>query len=243
MLYKSEVLTQGSGSIGGVTYSHNRAGMYRRARTIPVNPNTGNQVEVRAAFSDQVTRWTEVITPAQRAAWDLYGVNVPVTNALGDAVTLSGQNWYIASNTPRLQAATKLGPGQGAAQRDIAPVIFDRGTFTTPSFVADVSAGIIVTFTELDEWTSQVGAQMYIYQSRPQNPSINYYNGPWRLVGQVVGGDTPAPISPITILPAAVATLGYPFAVGQRIWLAVSVSQSDARLSTRRIVGPEIAIA
>lgn len=243
MLFKSEVLTAASGSIGGVTYSHNRAGLYRRARSIPVNPTTGFQEQVRAEFTGLVNNWTTVLTPTQRAAWNLYGSNVPVPNAFGDAITLSGQNWYIAANTPRMQAATKLAPGQGTTLINNAPVIFDRGDFTTPGFTADVSSGLIIAFNELDPWATQIGAQMYIYQSRPQNASINFYKGPWRLVGQVVGGDTPAPTSPLTISPVSVALQGYPFAVGQNIWLEVSVSRSDGRLSTRRKLGPVIAIA
>ncbi|KKM06452.1 hypothetical protein LCGC14_1743870, partial [marine sediment metagenome] len=47
MLFKSGLITQGSGSIGGLTASHNRGGMYFRARTIPTNPATSFQTVVR----------------------------------------------------------------------------------------------------------------------------------------------------------------------------------------------------
>lgn len=239
MLFHSEVLTGASGSVGGVTYSHNRSGMYRRARAIPVNPNTPNQVQVRSALTSLVTAWTETLTDAERAAWDLYGQNVPVINPLGASITLSGQNWYIGANAPRLQADEKLNPTPAIARVDNAPTIFDRGTFTTPTAAADGGGDVAISFTNTDAWADEVGSFMFIYQGRPQNTSINFFNGPWRLVALIAGAAVP-PTSPLTITAQALTDNGYAPADGQKQWMTVSVSRVDGRYSTRRILTPFI---
>lgn len=238
-LIKSQVLTQASGSVGGLTYSHTAGGMYMRARSIPVNPNTGNQLDVRAAMTALVTAWTETLSAAQRATWDLYGANTPTTNPLGEQIFLSGQNWYIACNTPRLQAQTKLGGAPAIARVDSAPIIFDRGTFTTPTFGATQDVELETSFTNTDAWAGEVGSILLIYEGQPKNPSRNFFNGPYRLIGVVRGAVIP-PTSPVAITAATIASLGYTFAQDQNLWVAYAVSRADGRLSTRRVVGPNI---
>lgn len=238
-LFKSHLVTQASGSVGGTTYAHTRSGLYMRARSIPVNPNTGFQLQVRAALTSLVTRWTTVLTAAQRAAWNLYAENVPVTNALGDPINLSGQNWYVAANTPRLQSATKI-PAVALPTVDTAPAVFDRGFFTTPSFVADVSTGLVVTFEDTTDAWATLNGGLLMYIGRPANSSRNFFKGPFRLV-HTEDGD--AATSPRTITPAVIAALGYPFAVGQAVWMKFVATDATGRLSSPKIVGPVIAIA
>lgn len=243
MLFASEVLTQASGSIGGVTYSRNRSGLYRRARAVPVNPNSEFQVEVRSEFTNLVNRWTEVLTPAQRESWNLYGLNVPVTNPLGASITNSGQNWYIGANTIRGQILSKIG-GTGFSAGpfvDAAPALFNRGEFTTPTFAIGEAGGVVVSFNDADEWRTEVDAFLLAFQGVPQNPSINFFNGPWRLIG-ALDGLTPV-VSPITITAAQVAARGFPVQAGQAQWIAFAVTRADGRYSTRRIVGPNIVTA
>lgn len=238
-LFKSHLVTQASGSVGGTTYSHTRSGLYMRARSIPVNPNTANQLAVRAALTTLVTVWTQTLTPARRAAWDLYAANTPVVNALGDPINLSGQNWFIAANTPRIQSNTKI-PTTPISPIYDAPTVFDRGAFDSPTYVASEAAGITVSFNAADTWNQAAGA-MFVYQGRPQNPSRNFYKGPFRLIA-AFDGSTPA-TSPINISAATVALLGYPFVVGQNLSVRFVVSQADCRLSSPRVVGPQLTVA
>ena len=243
MLFKSEVITQGSGSIGGVTYSHNRGGLYRRARAIPVNPNTGFQVVVRAALTQAVTRWTSTLTETERAGWNLYAANTPVLGVLGDMIQLSGQNMYIRSHSVLAQLLARSLTGAGIAEVDNPPTVFNLGDFTTPSFVADVSSGLLITFDNSDDWANEGGSTLNISMGRPQNPSVNFYNGPWRLVSTAQGDDVTPPTSPLTIAPGVINTDGYPFVVGQKVWTRYRVLRQDGRLSSDRIVGPQLAIA
>lgn len=235
-LFKSQMATSASGSIGGITYSRNRSGMYMRARAVPVQPNSSAQLQVRNALTDLVTAWKETLTAAQRAAWELYAQNVPVVNPLGDSVNNSGQNWYIGANTPRLQAIAKL--SATIARVDPGPTIFDRGAFTTPTITYDESTGLGVTYTTADAFNSEDEAAMFIYQGAPQDAGVNFFKGPYRLVGIIEGDSSTPPSSPKLVGAATLTSLGYTVTTGQKVWTAVAVSRADGRLSTRRVIGP-----
>lgn len=233
MKIKSALATQMSGSIGGMTGSHNAGGMYLRARAIPVNTNTQFQQQVRTSLTAQVTIWTEILSPAQREAWELYAENVPVVDALGDARNLSGQNWFIAANTPRGQLNLKFSTGLSLVQT--APGTFDRGDFTTPSGLSIEETGNIeFEFENTDNWANESGSVMLVFMGRPRNESRKFFGGPYRLVGVVEGDDSVAPTSPFTISSGDQAAFGWPPIAGQVVTLAFAVSRADGRLSTRR---------
>ena len=218
MKFKSQVYTQVSGSIGGITYSHNQGGLYTRARSIPVNPGSTFQVAVRALVSSLTNYWVNTLTPAQRAAWDLYAANVLLPDPFGDPRLVSGLNMFSRTNVPLLQAA--------GTQVNVAPGGFDLGSFTPPTIAAPNAAAdtVDVSFNNADPWATAVGGHMLIYLSRPQNPSINFFKGPYRFAGKVSGAVVP-PTSPATI------TLPFPCVVGQRVFVKISFVQVDGRLS------------
>lgn len=236
-LFKSQVLTQASGSVGGLTYSHNAGGLYMRARSIPVQPGTTFQTQVKNALTQLITAWTETLTAAQRNAWNLYAANVLVTNPLGDPRANSGQNWYVGANQPRLQAIAKL--ASTLTRVDAAPVIFDRSLLTTPTgVILDVSSNnLVFSFTNSNTWATAVGGALLVYQGRPVNGTRNFFKGPWRLIGQVLGAVIP-PTSPATI--TSITTNGFAFAVGQQSPIAFAATTADGRLTTRQIVFPTI---
>lgn len=239
-LFKSQVLTQASGSVGGLTYSHALGGMYMRARSIPVNPNTTFQQQVKAAMTALVNRWTTVLTAAERAAWNLYAANTPTTNALGDPIFLSGQNWYIASNTPRDQVNAKI-TAATLTIIDAAPTVFNRGDFTTPTLVALTAlAPLEFGFTNTDDWAGETDSALLVYMGRPRNASRNYFNGPFRLIGVQEGAATP-PASPLSISVANVLARGFNYTATQIVTFAFAVTRLDGRLTTRRLVTGEIA--
>src|SRR3972149_1576389 len=152
-LFKSALITQASGSIFGMTFSHNRGGAYIRARTVPTNPGSAYQPAVRGFLSQLVNHWQDTLTPEEREAWQYYAENVSVPNALGDPVFLSGLNHYVRANVPRLQA--------GLTRVDVAPVTFNLALLTNPSFTADASDDDAdVAFTNTDEWATAVGGAL-----------------------------------------------------------------------------------
>ena len=204
--------------MGGVTASHNRGGQYLRKRAVPVNPNTTQQAAIRGYMANLSNRWVNVLTSAQRAAWDAYALAVPIPDALGAPRNIGGIAMYNRSNVSRIQASLTT--------IDAAPSVFDLGGFTAPGITSiTASTGImIITFTNTDSWATASGGALLVYASRGQNPSINGFKGPYRFAGKVAGAGT-APTSPQNI------TLPFPVAATQRVFLQFRATQSDARLS------------
>jgi len=223
MLIKSAVLTQASGSLAGSVFSHNKGGLYVRARSIPTNPNSAAQQLVRGKMQELATAWGDVLTAAQRSSWADYAANVPVTNRLGDSILLSGQQHYVRSNVPRLIA--------GLPRVDSGPTVFNQGSFTDPTMtVAGGGADLSVTFTETDAWVDEDDAGMIIQSSRGVSETINFFKGPFRFADSIDGDGTTAPTSPAAI------TTPFTFASGQKVFARVLVSRADGRLATPSII-------
>lgn len=218
MKYKGILAAAASGSIRGVTASHNRGGQYFRGRTVPSNPNTAQQQAVRSAMAALSPRWGSLLTPAQREAWDAYALATPITNAMGDPINAGGLGMYIRGNVPRINSGLDI--------VDDAPTVYNVGDFTPPTFAApDASLGSVsIAFENGDEWASEVGSAMLIYASRPTSPSINYFKGPYQYAGRINGASSP-PSSPVVI------TLPFPVAVGQKVFFKANVSRLDGRYS------------
>ena len=217
-IFKSQLLTQASGSVGGITFSHNAGGNYIRARAIPTDPNSPQQQAVRAVFGNLAIAWETALIQSQREAWETYAANVPILNALGDQIFISGLNHYIRSNTPRVQA--------GVARIDVAPTVFNLGDFSNPSFAYDSAASEIdTTFTVADDWVNEDGAFAFIYGSRQKNETINFHKGPYRFAGTIIGSVGSPETSPSSI------AAPFPCAVGNRCFNRFQVSRADGRLS------------
>ena len=219
MLIKSGLITQGSGSLGGMTASHNRGGLYLRARTIPTDPGTSFQQQIRGYMSTLTSLWANALTALQRDAWDTYAAAVPVINPLGDPIYLSGLNHYVRSNVPRLQAALP--------RVDTGPVIFNLGDFTQPGGISgDATADEIdVIFDNTDDWANEDDAAMLVYGSRDQGLTINFFKGPYRYGGPILGDSVTPPTSPAAIASAFVLT------AGANVHAKVVVTRADGRLS------------
>ena len=243
MKFKSEHMTQASGSIAGVTYARAKGGiLYRRARAIPVNPQSPAQTQVRSALTSLVNSWITTLSTAQRTAWDTYGAEVLFTNKLGDPVPISGQNAYIGANVARMSADSKLGSTLGTITA--APTVFDRGDFTTPAVVSyAVATGLNMTFETGDAWVTEDAAAMLIFQGRPRNPSRKFFKGPWRLVGLIAGDSTTPPTSPHLIGTATLMIEGFSINIGQRFSTRVVVVRADGRWSSPRKLNDVTAIA
>lgn len=226
MLFKSALVTQISGSIGGMTGSHNRGGLYFRSRAVPTDPNTPAQAAIRAVFGALVNRWVNTLNAFQRQGWINYANQVPLTGPLGDPITVSGQNMYIRSNTPRSQIAASI--------IDTAPSIFDTGTLSlvTASNASEATQDVDFTFSNSDAWNVANG-HLIIQQSRPVNPTIDFFRGPYRLMNSFEGPQ----VSPVTG-PAV-----FPFVAGQRLFFRARASLADGRLTQSQFIGPLLTIA
>lgn len=83
------------GSIGNVTYSQNRAGVYIRAKTSRGNRATPAQTAVRARMKHAKKRW-DALNPVAQQNWITYAAapNEHFRNALSVRVYLTGFQWY-----------------------------------------------------------------------------------------------------------------------------------------------------
>ncbi|MCH8992650.1 MAG: hypothetical protein IIA44_13015 [Acidobacteria bacterium] len=228
MLFKSQILTQASGSIGGITASHNRGGMYFRARAIPTDPNTPAQATIRSIFSALVDRWSSILTSVQRGSWDVYADLVPLPGPLGDPITVSGFNHFVRSNVPRSRATRPI--------VDTAPPFPTLGLMglVAVTSVSAATQAVTFTFDDTDLWNVADGFGQ-VQHSRGQNNSINFFRGPYRQAG-FFNGDGPA-VSP--------AVIAVPFVIteGQNMFFRVRASFPDGKLTAAQFIGPVIVVA
>jgi hypothetical protein len=222
MLYTGGIVGGGSGSVGGITFSHNRYGTYIRRRAVPVNPRTPQQEAVRAAMTALVQNWHTTLSQTERDGWENYAQQTPVLSKAGLPIILTGQSMYVRSGVARLALL-------GVFPSNAAPTVFDLGTFTPPTFSASAATGVLtVAFTDTDSWALEAGGHLLIFSGRAVNLGRNFYNGPWRFTDSVDGATPTAPTSP-----AAVGT--YPFGTlvaGSRLKLRATSLRADGRYST-----------
>lgn len=174
MLCRSHIHSDLSGSIGGITYTHNRYGsIIGRARVVPVNVNTTYLERQRSAFSASVANWKK-LTAVQQQSWIDFAAGTPWTNKLGETVFLTGQAMYIGQ-TGFYQS---LFPVAGLSGYNTAPCV--PGLFPQPllSFACctDPDLGVVVTVQNLDS-THVMSCIVRI--SPPISFGVRYHMGPW----------------------------------------------------------------
>lgn len=227
MKIRSPVIAAGGGSLAGLTLSRNRGGIYLRARATPVNPATGPQTLVRTAFGNLSTQW-QSLTDVQREAWTTYAINVPVTNSLGESITLTGHQMFVRNNTARV--ATGL-----SAVLD-GPVVFASDVLSPVNgVVLAASNNIGVVFEETDAWVGEDDAALMIYASRQKAPTINYFKGPYNFVGAILGDSVTPPTSPDTNFDNQHAQ-----DVGNAVFLRFFSIRADGRISPVQFDGPNV---
>lgn len=219
MKFTSAILATLSGKLGGIVASHNRGGQYLRKLATPTNPGTPEQEFIRTTMADLSNRWANTLTQVQRDAWDNYALAVPLPGVNGGSNNVGGVGMFNRSNIPRLQA--------GLTRVNDAPTVNDLGSFTAITVASATASNehVAIAFDNTDAWANEAGAAMLVYVSRPQNPSINFFKGPYQLAGTILGNAMTPPTSP------GVVTSPFPFAVGQKIFVRVAVTRSDGRYS------------
>jgi hypothetical protein len=216
MKIKSALVTQMSGSIGGLTGYASRGGLILRARGIPSGGPTVWQQAVRSYMGVLSTAWA-VLTPANRALWDAYGASVGLVDALGNTIYVPGRQHYIRSNLPRLQAGLSIIPA-GPSNLSLPSLSPVAGSMTSATNVH------AVTFNNADLWATAVGGALLLYYSEPQSVTVNSFSGPYRYGGKIAGAASP-PTSPGSI------TMPFPFGVSVRVFFKAEAVTAEGRLS------------
>lgn len=220
MKIKSALMTEASGSIGGMTASRNKGGLYLRARSVPTNPQTPQQIAVRNALSTMVSRWSSTLTQAERDRWTALADLMYFTNPFGDQRLITPLNLYVRENTIRQQASEALLDDAAA----VNPFLSDPGIWSIDSFDA-ANDQIDLAFTSAP-WVSTDGAFATIAVSRPISPTVNFFKGPYRFAAVVLGDATTPPTSPVTV------TCPFAFVDGQKLAIQVRVVTPTELAST-----------
>lgn len=189
MLFRSQVYTDARGSIGGVTYTRNRAGLVARGRVKPIDPNSADQIAARSRFADLAANF-KGLTDAQKAAWDNYALLHPYFNKLGEPVRLTANAMYLAYNAPR--AVVGLGSLANASVAS-GPSSLDNhiGVYTVDA--SSGPASIEVTWTTGVTWAGLALGRLAIFASKPQSPDRATPVGGYRYIATVNGSTSSAP--------------------------------------------------
>ena len=214
-------VVQISGSIAGTTHARNRFGNYIRPRTKPVDPKSARQTAARLLVIMLAEQWREPpMTDTIRGVWDTYAAAVAMKNRLGQEVHLTGFNHFVRSNAARIAAGLDMvTDGQtslGLPNAD--PTFAVEGS--------EASGELSITFDNTLDWAGETGGALSVEFCTPQNPTRNFFGGPFRNAGSVLGDDTTPPTSP--------ATMDAPFSLVelQKSVCRARVIRLDARVST-----------
>ena len=193
-----------SGSIGGKTHGHNRAGQYIRNRRSPTQPiGTGRRAAQRNNFGAASSAWA-ALTFAQQAAWTAYANDHPVTDRLGQAIKLTGQQMFVSINAQLANCGSEIS--------NVPPVATD--VFGISDVVLNVTHAGVVSVV----YTSTGGADdhMLIAFSQPVSSGRTFVSNFWQ--ASVVAGNA---ASPQDMAAKYHAQFGIP-AVGQRVFVKLT---------------------
>lgn len=187
-----------SGSVAGQTSSRNRYGQYRRSRTVPVNPATAKQGEVRTRLGIISSLWRDLTAP-QRLSWEDCALDYPILNSLGQSVVLSAHAMFVRANTARLNA--------GLAELAV-PVV--ATTFSAAGITVTATAG---TPTLSIVFSPPSSDQVIVVDAGPQVSSGINFGENYRFVLAIDDAD----VSPMALLSAYTAIWG-PLVAGKKIF-------------------------
>jgi len=167
-------------------------------------------------------QWRESpMTDAIRIAWQTYADTVNWNNRLGEQVSLTGFNMFVRSNAALITAGGSL---VTAAPTDLGLPPGD------PTFIVAGSAGdkkLAITFDNTMDWANETGGFLAVYMGKPQSASRNFFGGPFRFAGAILGDDTTPPTSGEELDPPFTLT------ETQKVWCEARIIRLDSRCSTR----------
>lgn len=175
---------------------------------------------IRTILMFLAEQWRESpMTPAIRTAWQTYANSINWLNRLGEQVTLTGFNCFMACNSARLTA--------GGSLITAAPTTLGLPP-GDPTFAVSGSASsqeLSVIFDPLFDWNIIDDGLMSVYMGMPQSASHNFFGGPYRFADAIEGNTSSPPTSP------QVMTAPFTLVEGQKIWCNARIQEADCRIS------------
>jgi len=201
----SSFLDEASGKIGSVVASTGRGGAYLRARVVPFNPRSVDQVTARARLTTFAQGWS-ALTENQRTQWNAAVDGWKSTDVFGMKVTPSGINLYVALNTNLAII--------GVAAISVPPAITAVPVLTSLA-ATQVHAG--ATAIQFAPSPLTAGAAYVIAASAPMSAGRNFAKGSYRFIKHIAAGVT----TPQVITTEYNAKFGGPGTAGQKVFVKV----------------------
>lgn len=157
------IVSEIRGSVGNVTYSRNRGGMYSKVRKAPANPNTALQQLSRARISNGIIQW-RLLSQAQMLKYDVIAEQNFSIDRLGRKTKFSGYTLFLR------HYIIKSIIGQQTPSDIAAPI-------QSPSLIiSDIfSGGGILSFNQFFR-VGQANVGFFFYASTPRSASIRSIN-------------------------------------------------------------------
>lgn len=205
-----------SGRIGDMVGLMTEGGMTLRTWVIPERRDTSPLAVTRQALIDATAAWLGTLTASARLGWETYARSLLTRSTIGTKLRQSAFAAFSSSAVARSVASL--------ARVDVPPTApgFARHSPITPTW--NSGAGTVsLAFDNSDDWAGAVGGAL-IVRSAPNGcgPGVNYYRGPLRYKGKVLGAVVP-PTSPLTL------SITYEF--DGRGAIAFRVVNADGRIS------------
>ena len=216
MKYKGTLITDASGSLAGLTFSHNFAGAYIRQRVTPTNPNSQYQQTVRGAMTNGHVAWL-TLPQGTKDAWNAYAYGTPITDKLGQSIKITGRLMFLRDYVLRKMVGLGL-PPLVVTTMGLTPLTPPTVTITSPSTGS-------IAFTNTDAWCTTTGGWLRAFMSRGKGLGTNFFRGPYRSAMSVEGFTGGPPVSPLAF------TTPYAVQVGQKVFMRYLATDKEGRLS------------
>ncbi|GAH72927.1 unnamed protein product, partial [marine sediment metagenome] len=96
-----------------------------------------------------------------------------------------------------------------------------------------------LAFDDTFDWCDEDLACLAIHMGLPQNPTRNFFGGPWRWNVRVNGSVGAPPASPIP----GVGPPAWTLTEGQKVWFKAQILREDGRVSTPFECDPVVVVA
>lgn len=162
------------GSIAGTTFSRVKGGAIARNRTVPVNPNSLAQANVRTNFAIVVASWN-ILGKAEIDTWAALAPNVELVNRLGEAYNPTARQLYLSINLAKQNGGLAL-----LNEAPASPNLPDPDAGIT-SITGEVTAGDLSSL-DTNVLTAQATTTVFMDMTRPHSPSITNVENMYRQV-------------------------------------------------------------
>lgn len=172
----SHIASNMLGSVGGITYLNNPFHqIVARQRTVPVQPNTANQVLSKVAFSAAVQAWEQAADQV-RADWAAFAQTVTFQGPLGPynptGRMLAVAQFQITGYLLNRGVAGFIGGNDMQAPVDPGMLIITAPVVAAPTVPG---TGFSIRATN----NNGESVQAYAERAFRQSDARNFYKGPW----------------------------------------------------------------